>query len=157
MFRNIYEIFGLNPFFSSHMAQFLRGTGEICPEYSGTPLYDLFGFAMLGLSIFIYALLYHIIDKPQISGPKWCWIFAGSTFALNFVIAFIVLWTHLRDGVLRFECDEEFINVIFNFPSVAMFAFVNAVLGFIVFAVLSSSPYPRRFSKNLFNTTFWSH
>jgi hypothetical protein len=116
-----------------------------------------FGLVMLFSTGFIYALQYHIIDKAKFSGPKWWWIFAGFTFSFNFGFASIRMWNLLGGGLEKFGCDEEFVNVIFNIPEVAMFAFVNGLLSFIIFTLLSWPPFLRRFSKSCRNTTPFSH
>jgi hypothetical protein len=158
MFRNIYELFGLNPFFSDYMTAFLAGNEELCSEpYSGMPLYAVFGLVMLVSSAFIYVLQYHIIDRVNFNGCKWWWIFASSAFIFNFAFAFIKLWGLLSGGIEAFGCDEEFVSVIFNFSDIGMFALVNGILGFIVFTLLSWPPLFRRLSKNCYNTTPMPH
>jgi hypothetical protein len=154
MFRNLYEIFGLNPFFSQNMAVFLGGTDIECYEpYSSVSLYMFFGIVMLVSTVFIYALQYHIIDKVGISNHKAWWAFAGTAFSVNFGFASIRMWALLSSAPLKFGCDEEFIKVIFNIPDIAMFAFVNGIFSFIVFTLLSWPPFFRRLSKNCYNTT----
>jgi len=160
LFRNIYEIFGLgvNKIYSSNMSSFLAGMEDLCSEpYSGTPLYMFFGIVMIVSSIFIYALQYHIIDKPSVSSWKAWWAFAGCAFVFNFGFAFIKMWTLLSNIPLKFGCDEEFIKVIFNIPDVAMFALVNGILSFIVFILISCPPLFRRLSKNCYKTTLIPH
>jgi len=154
MFRNIYEIFGLNPFFSSNMASFLGGMEDLCSEpYSGVPLYMFFGLVMIISTAFIYAMHYHIIDRVGYSGFKSWWSSAGIAFVFNFGFASIRMWNLLNNGPLKFDCDEEFFQTIFNIPEIAMFAFVNGALSFIVFTLLSWPPLFRRASKNCYNTT----
>jgi len=154
MFGKLYEIFGLNPFFSQNMASFLGGIEDLCNEpYSSIPLYTLFGMVMIFSTIFIYALQYHIIDKVSVSSHKAWWLFAGIAFLFNFGFAVIDLWTILSGAPLKFGCDEEFIKVIFKIPDIAMFAFVNGIFSFILFTVLSWPPLLRRISKNCYNTT----
>ena len=133
MFRNIYEIFGLNPFFSSNMAAFLAGMEDLCSEpYSGVPLYTFFGLVMLISSAVVYVLHYHIIDSVKYSGFKSWWLSACVAIIFNFGFAFLRIWILLKNGPLKFDCDEEFFQTIFKIPEVAMFAFVNGVLSFIV-------------------------
>ncbi|MCL2218544.1 MAG: hypothetical protein FWC23_01150 [Chitinispirillia bacterium] len=154
MFRDIYELFGLNPFFSDNMAAFLAGIEDLCADpYTSVPLYTSFGLVMLISSAFIYVLQYHIIDRVNFNGCKWWWIFASSAFVFNFAFAFIRLWGLLGGGADAYGCDEEFISVIFNYSEVGMFAFVNGIFGFIVFTILSWPPLLRRLSKNCYNTT----
>jgi hypothetical protein len=139
------------------MAAFLGGIEDLCGEpYSGVPLYTFFGLVMLISSALIYAAHYHIIDKVNYSSLKSWWISAGITLIFNFGFAFIRLWTLLKNGPLMFDCDEEFFRTIFKIPEVAMFAFVNGVLGFIVFTLLSWPPLFRKASKNCFHTTPFS-
>ena len=156
--NNIYEIFGFNPFFSSHMAQFLRGASEICEDYSGGSLYTFFGIIAIVSAVLIYVLKYHwIFDKARFSYRMHWWISTGSVFVLNFAIAFIYLWNFLSSGVLAIGCDDEFISVIFNLPNIAMFAIVNAVFSVLFFALLScpSWPFLRKLSKQCFDQTPW--
>lgn len=154
MFRSLYEIFGLNPFFSQNMASFLGGIEDLCNEpYSSVSLYAFFGIAMLVSAAFIYALQYHIIDKVGVSSHKAWWAFAGIAFVFNFGCVAIRMWTLLSNAPLKFGCDEEFIKVIFNIQDIAVLAFVNGLFGFIVFALLSWPPLFRRLSKNCYNTT----
>jgi hypothetical protein len=154
MFRSIYEIFGLNPFFSQNMASFLGGIEDLCNEpYSGVSLYMFFGIVMLASTVFIYALQYHIIDKVGVSSHKAWWAFAGTAFSVNFGFVSIRMWTLLSNAPLKFGCDEEYIKVILNIPDIAMFAFVNGIFSFIVFTLLSWPPFFRRVSKNCYNTT----
>jgi hypothetical protein len=126
---------------------------DTCPEYSGVPLYMFFGLVMLISTAVIYALQYHIIDRPKFSGAKAWWSFAGMAFSFNFGFASIRMWNFLSNGVLKFDCDQEFINTIFSIPELGMFAFVNGALSFIFFTLLSWPPLLRRLSKNCYNTT----
>jgi len=157
MFQAIYEVFGLNPFFSSNMAQFLAGVEDLCSEpygpFGGMKLYEFFGCIMLGSSIIIYIMQYHIIDKPAVSSWKAWWAFAGGAFVFNVGFSFIRLWTLLSNIPLKFDCEEEFVKVIFNIQDVAMFALVNGILSFIVFTLVSWPKLSRRWSKNCFVTT----
>jgi len=152
MFRAIYEVFGLNPFFSSNMAQFLAGLEDLCGErYSGVPLYTFYGIIMVASTAFFYAMKYHLLfDRAKYSGTGWWWIFAGITFAFNFLFVIIALWTKLSTAVLKFDCDEEFINIISNMQEVGMVAIVHAVISFLFFTLLSWPPLLRRLSKNCF-------
>jgi len=153
MFRAIYEVFGLNPFFSANMAQFLAGMEDLCGEkYSGVPLYTFYGIVTTAVTALVYALKYHLLfDKNKYGSSGWWWIFAGFTFVFNFVFVAIALWTKLSTAVLKFECDEEFINLISNMQEVGMVAIVIAGASFLLFTLLSWPPLLRRLSKNCFN------
>jgi len=153
MFRAIYEVFGLNPFFSSNMAQFLAGAEDLCGErYSGVPLYTFYGIIMVLSTAFFYAMKYHLLfDKSKYSSRGWWWIFAGLTTVFNFIFVAIALWKKLSTAVVSFECDEEFINIISNMQEIGMVAIVIAVSSFLLFTLLSWPPVLRLFSKNCRN------
>jgi len=151
----LYELFILNP----NMASFLAGIEDLCDvPYSSISLYSLFGITMLASTIFIYLLKYHIIfDLARFSYIRHWWIFAITAFCFNFGFAFLYLWNLLENAGLKFECDEEFINIIFKTPDVAEFAFVNGMLSFIVFILLSCPPLFRKLSRNCFALTPFSN
>jgi len=150
MFRAIYEVFGLNPFFSSNMAQFLAGVEDLCGEkYSGVPLYTFYGIIMVVSTAFFYAMKYHLLfDRAKYCGRGWWWIFAGITVAFNFIFVAIALWVKLGTAVLKFDCDEEFINLLSNIQEVGMVAFVQAMISFLFFTFLSWPPLLRLLSRN---------
>jgi hypothetical protein len=155
MFRAIYEVFGLNPFFSANMAQFLAGMEDLCGEKynGGVSLYWFYGMVMVGSTVIVYFMKYWVplFDRPKYCGRGWCWLFAGVAFLFNFLFVGIDLWKLLSEAVLKFECDEEFIHVISNISEIGTVAIVNAFISFLLFVLLSQPPYLRRWcSKNCF-------
>jgi len=156
--RAIYELFGLNPFFSANMAQFLAGIEDLCGEpYGGwwviKSLYNFYGlFSVVIAGVFFY-LKYNfpLFDRAKYSGKGWCWVFAVIMCVFNFAFVAVTLWKTLSTAVLKFECDADFIKLISNVQDVGMVAFVSAVISFLVFVLLSQPRFFRkRLSKNCF-------
>lgn len=156
MFQAIYEVFGINPFFSENMAQFLAGVEDLCGEpYSGMPLYTFYGLVALGSAVIIYIMKYHWpFDRANMSSTRWWWISAVIVFVFNFLFAIIHLWTLLSTAVLKFECEEDFIKVISKIQDIGMVAIVHAVVSVLLFTLISWLPLWRRWwSRNCFNLT----
>jgi hypothetical protein len=150
MFKNMYEIFGLNPFYSTTLAELLRGS-ESSGCVSG-PKYVFFGCIMLLSVGLIYSLMYHIIDSPKFSGIKWWWIFGGLVFTFNLIFPSAYLLKFVGGRWELFECAEEFISIIVS-ADIWMFGVDNAIWGFALFMLLSFLPLPRKWSKNCYTTT----
>ncbi len=157
MFQAMYEIFGLNPFYSANMAQLLSGWADICnEEFRSMQLYTFFGIIMLASTAFVYVLQYHIIDRARFSGPAWWWLFGGLAFVFNYVFALLYMLNLFKYGELRFDCDVEFFKVIYTTDFI-LFPLDNALWSLIFFALISCPPLFRKLSRNCFNTTAFTH
>jgi len=145
LFRNIFGL-GANKIFSSNMASFLAGMEDLCNEsyYDGMPLYTYFGLCMLGSTV-VFLIMKYIFpfDRVMFSSRGCWWIFAGVAFVINFIFVAYVLWQELSTAVLKFNCDEEFVNIISNMREIGMFAGANAFISFVLFGFLSWIPYLR--------------
>jgi hypothetical protein len=154
MFKNMYEFFGLNPFYSSTLAELLRGS-ESSGCVSG-PSYVFFGFIMLLSVGLVYSLMYHIIDSPKFSGIKWWWVFGGLTVVFNLIFPSAYLLKFVGGRWEVFECAEEFISIIAS-ADVWMFGVDNAIWSLVLFALLSCPPLLRKLSKNCYTTTAFTN
>jgi hypothetical protein len=151
----IYEWFGLNPFCRPEMVEFLSGFEDCGEEYEAKKWYLIFGIVMLFSTVFIYFLQYHIIDKSRFSGFKWWWFFAVSAFIFNFIFSFLYLYNFsINAEDSEFNCLSEGVMILSN-ADYLLFALNNAIWSFFVFVIISSSPIPRRFSRNCYNTKFY--
>jgi hypothetical protein len=147
-FANIYEWFGLLPLFSRDLGDHLRGWDITCSEYIGTPWYNYIGSIMIIVTLFFYALQYHIIDSSRFKAKHHWWIIAFIIVILNFLIAFAIPFNSLQAGDY---CNQLY----FTASDCVGFGFSNAFWSFVLFLLLTSFKYPRHLSNNCRYTTFW--
>ncbi len=148
-FANLYEWFGLIPFYSKDMGDKLRGWDITCTAYSETNWYVMIGTFMIILTVFFYALQYHIIDKSRWNKKQHWWLFALVIVVLNFLIAFTIPFNAIQ--------AEDFCNtLILSVSDCIGFGISNAIWSFILFILITTIPvFRRRFSTNCRETTFW--
>ncbi len=147
-FASLYEWFGLMPLYSRDLGDHLRGYDITCSGYIGTPWYAYIGSVMFLLTIFLYALLYHIIDSPRFMRKYHWWIFALIIVSLNFLIAFLIPFNSLQAGDY---CNQLNLSV----SDCIGFGLSNAIWSLLLYGFVSSIPLVRRFSTNCSHTTFW--
>ena len=138
----IYEWFG----YSTPLGQHLRGWDITCSGYLGPDLYFQTFITMLGINIFLFILMYLVVDRitAKYSSKSSWWITALIGAAANFGIAYSL------PGTIP-NCVE----LVFGGSDLLMFGIANAVWSLIVFALFTSFSFPRNFSTNCRLTTFW--
>lgn len=148
-FAALYEWFGLISFYSTDLGEHLRGYDITCSDYTGTPIYVIVGFMMLGLTIFVYLLQYRVINSPRWNKRIHWWFFAFLLILLNFIIAFGFPFKDLQAGN---HCTQLRISTL----DCVFFGVSNAIWSFILFLLLTSFPVPRKWlGHNMTDTTFW--
>ena len=139
----IYEWFG----YSTDLGDHLRGLDPVtCRDYTGTNLYfDVFIW-MIIINILLFALMYLVIDKltAKYSSKGACWLTAIVGLIINFAIACSLPGTVDACPHLHFD-NADF----------ALFGLANAFWSLVIFALLTSFPFPRNFSANCRLTTLW--
>jgi len=147
-FASLYELFGIAPFYSSDMGDHLRGWDITCSDFIATPWYTYIGLIMIGITLFVYMLQYHIIDRSDWSKRRHWWMFALLAVLLNFSIAFTIPYNAVQAGEY---CNQ----LIIGFSDCMGFAFSNALWSFLLFLIITTIPVFRQFSVNCSHTTFW--
>lgn len=147
-FASLYEWFGLIPLYSRDLGDHLRGFDITCTDYIATPWYVYIGWIMIILTVFLYSLQYHIIDRSRFNKRGHWWILALIIVILNFIIAFTIPFNSLQAGDY---CNQLNLSV----SDCIGFGFSNAIWSFILFIFISTIPLFRRFSTNCRHTTFW--
>ncbi len=149
LFAKLYEWFGLIPFYTKDLGDHLRGFDITCSEYIGTALYLYVGWIMVALTAVFYVLQYHVINSSRFNKRTHWWITTLVISAINFLIAFTLPFNDLQNGDF---CGQ----LRFGVRDCVGFGISNAVWSFIIFALLTSTPYPRLLSgHNTRYTTFW--
>ncbi|MGK7395280.1 MAG: hypothetical protein ACNS62_11955 [Candidatus Cyclobacteriaceae bacterium M3_2C_046] len=147
-FASLYEWWGINPLYSLDFSEHLRGYDVTCTGYIATPWYANIGLIMVGFTLFLYALLYHIIDSPRFLRVYHWWIMAAVLFGINLFVGYIIPYNSVQAGNV---CSTLDINNTDYFG----FAVSNALWSLIFFMIISSIPWPRHLSTNCRHTTFW--
>lgn len=151
-FASLYEWFGFNKLYKTDMGDYLRGWDITCSCYCDTNWYNIIGWTMIIITALIYALQYHIIDNSRWNKKQHWWIFALLIVALNFLIAFTIPFNTVKAGDY---CNQLNLSVADSIG----FGLSNAIWSFILFALLTSFPFPRKVipsrNGNCINTTFW--
>lgn len=148
VFASLYEWFGLMPLYKTDMGDHLRGFDISCSNFDGTPWYVYIGWIMAASSLVTYAVQYHLIDSSGWNKKHHWWLFALILVALNFLIAFSITFNTVEAGDF---CKELNLSV----SDCIGFGFSNAIWSLLLFMLISTLPFPRRFSSNCRNTTFW--
>jgi len=149
LFAALYEWFGLFSFYSRDLGDHLRGWDILCEAYSGTPLYVIVGWLMIGVTLAVYALKYHgPFDRAGFSRKHHVWLMALIAAGVNFLIAFLLPYNAILAGD---HCPDLLLSV---FDCIG-FGLSNALWSIILFAIATSLPFPRRLSTNSSHSTFW--
>ncbi|WP_316753220.1 hypothetical protein [Pedobacter gandavensis] len=138
----IYEWFG----YHSNLGTHLKGWDELCTGFIGTDLYLQVFLIMVFVNLGLFILMYLIIDKftSKFSSKASWWMTAAIAAALNFGIAYTIPGTVPACEDLHFGAGD-----------LMLFGIANACWSLVVFALLTSFPFPRNFSTNARLTTFW--
>ena len=151
-FSLLYRFFGLIPWYSEDMDDHLRGLDITCTDYIGKPWYIYIGSSMLLITVFSYALQYHIIDSTRYNKRGHWWISALIIVLLNFFVAFIIPFNTLQSGN---HCPQLSLAIM---DCIGLGA-SNAIWSFLFFILITSFKYPRslpgRRGGNCRQTTFW--
>lgn len=147
-FASLYEWFGLNPFFSRDMGDWLRGWDSTCTDYLDTSNYVVVGCIMLLLTGLFYALQYHILDSSRWNKKRHWWFFAMLLSIFNFISAFIPPFNAIQGGNF---CNQLNLSI----SDCIGFGFSNAIWSFLLFLFITTIPLVRKFSVNCRHTTFW--
>lgn len=147
-FAALYEWFGVLPFYSKDMGDELRGWDSTCTDFIATPWYVYIGWVMILITVFVYALQYHIIDSSRYNKKRHWWLFALIIVVINFLFAFIIPYNTVQAGDY---CNQLKLGV----SDCIGFGFSNAIWSLLLFLLISSIPLFRRFSRNCRHTTFW--
>jgi len=148
-FASIYEWFGLFPLYSRDLGDHLRGWDITCSDYIGTPWYSYIGWLMFIITLFIYALQYHMIDHPRYNKKIHWWLSALTIVLLNFFTAVLIPYNSIQSG-------EYCSQLNFSVSDCIGFGFSNSLVSFIFFIFLTSFKYPKYFAINCSRTTFWN-
>ena len=148
-FASLYEWFGLISLYSKDLGDHLRGFDITCSEYIGKQLYVYVGWIMIIITIAFYILQYYIVNSTRFNKKWHWWIMALSIAGLNFLIAFGMPFADLQAG--------DYCNQLRIATSDCIgFGISNALWSFILFLLITSFPYPRKWAgHNVTNTTFW--
>ena len=147
-FASLYELWGLNPLLVEDLGDHLRGLDIICEGYGATSWYTYIGSAMVTLTLLSYATQYHFIDSNRYSGRLHLFITSIILMVINFLIAFSIPFNALQTSNY---CSE----LNFNSANCIGFGISNALWSFILFAIITSLPWPRSKSINCSHTVFW--
>lgn len=138
----IYEWFGYKTDLGTH----LRGWDITCSGFIGQDLYLQIFITMVAINVGLFIVMYLIIDKftPRFGTKLSWWIMALIGLVINFGIAYSLPATIQ-------PCE----TLIFGSFDLVLYGFANAFWSLIVFALLTSFPFPRNLSTNCRLTTFW--
>ena len=147
LFSGMYDWFGTYLFYSKDMGDHLNGMDITCSDFIGTPWYMIVGFIMLIVTLFIYAIQYHIYDNSRFNKKHHLWIMMFVNLFLNFLVATILASNSVKEGY----CSELTLTTM----DCIGFGISNAIWSFIFHFIITSITVFRRLSNNCRNTTFW--
>ena len=148
LFASLYEWFGLIPLYSTDMGDMLRGFDVTCTDYINTPWYLYIGWIMVGVTAFVYALQYHIIDSARWNKKQHWWLFALVIVLINFIAAFSISFNEMRAGDYCKDLHPTTADCL-------GFGLSNAIWSLFLFVLITSIPFIRKASTNCRHTTFW--
>jgi hypothetical protein len=141
----VYELFG----YSKEMSNMLMRWDSACEDY-GTSLYPVMFYVLLGTVAVFYVFHYHVLNSASFNKKSSCWVMGLFLALTNFVIS--LLWTKNIAATGDF-CGADKISGQQDF---VLFGLASATISFIIWAILTSSPIPRRFAGvNMNQTTLW--
>ena len=141
----LYELFG----YSKGMSNMLMRIGSDCVP-SGASQYPVMFYGILISVVIFYLFHYHFLNSASFNKKSSCWVMGLFLALANFVIGFV--WT--RDLAATADyCRDEGVAGQQDF---ILFGLASATISFIIWAILTSSPVPRRFAGvNMNQTTLW--
>lgn len=145
---SFYEFGGLLPFYATDLGNHLRGWDVTCSNYSGTPWYNYIALITVGMTLIAFSLQYYVIDSARFVERKYTWIFAGVLAILSFGVAFVIPYNDLSSNNI---CKQLHVGI----GDCVGFGFSNAIWSFLLFAIITSIPWTRKFSTNSSLTTLW--
>ena len=147
-FQKLYEWGGLNQLYNKDLADHLFGLDITGEGFFGTPWYSYIGLSMFAITIFFYALQYHIIDSTRFNKKYHWWLIALIIVVLNFVIAFSIPFNSLQTGNY---CSDLYFNIL----DCIGFGITNAIWSLVLFIIITTIPWIRSRSVNCRHTTLW--
>lgn len=146
---HLFEWFGLIPFYSKDLSEYLKGRDFTCSDYLGTPWYEYFALIMIGLTGVMYVLQYYIIDSSVYNKREHWWFVAFVNAFVNFLVSATILYYTVDQTIY---CAQLTITT----SDCLGFALSDAIWSVVVYALISSIPVIRRFSRHSKYTTFWT-
>lgn len=141
----LYELFG----YSRDFGKFLRGWQSDCADYGASQYPGMFVLLLVTVGIF-YVFHYHVLNSTGFNKKSSCWVMGLLLALTNFAISFA--WVSRLVGAGGY-CEELKISETQDF---ILFSLASATYAFIIWAILTSSPIPRRFAGvNMNQTTLW--
>lgn len=148
-FAALYEWLGLVSFYSVDLGDYLRGWDIMCDGETGTHYYILVGWTMVFVTMAVYTIKYHwLLDRSGFSRKHHVWLMAMTVAVLNFLIAFLIPYNAIQVGDYCPDLHMTTLDCI-------GFGLSNALWSIILFALITSLPFPRRLSTNSSHSTFW--
>ena len=151
----LYELFG----YSKSLSYMLMRYDVECGEY-GTSLYPVMFYVMLGTVAVFYVFHYHVLNSASFNKKSSCWVMGVFLALTNFIIS--LAWSRSIAATADFcEADkivfeQGFILRWIGSQDFILFGLASATYSFIIWAILTSSPIPRRFAGvNMNQTTLW--
>lgn len=148
-FASLYEFFGLSQLYSKDLGEHLRGLDITCQGYFGPPLYIYIGISMILLTLLIYYIQYHLIDSNRYNKFYHWWITSAVIIFLHFFIALSIS----NNDIQNQNYCSQLVNI--GLRDCIGFGISNSILGFILFVLITSFNFPRKFSVNCRHTAFW--
>lgn len=146
-FLSLYEWFGLIFFYSQDMSNLIAGYGCNSLSDEGLPTINIVGIILLFSVLLTYLFMYHLLNSAKYNKVTHWWIVAFILFLFNFLVAFVMSW-NIVNAMTDMACELSMGDCI-------GFALSNSIWSLVLFGVISSLPWPRKFSSNLCETTFW--
>lgn len=119
------DLFGLD------LANYLWG--QTSPTMTSNMFIPI-GLSMFGISLLVMVLYYYVINHPRLCS-LWGWlIFLGVNFALNFLVGWQWVLSHLYEGKMVYEnVEHQMVPLPIDETNCLWFGLANSLLSIIVF------------------------
>jgi hypothetical protein len=129
-FAHMYEWFGLIPFYSRDLSDFLKGWDYACTGYFALPWYTFIGLLMFVATILVFALQYDLVSGERFKRQEHWWLAALIVALVNFAIAFTIPAV----AILRhMHCPA----LVISFTDCILFGVSVSIWSLILFSILS--------------------
>ncbi|MGL5890372.1 MAG: hypothetical protein ACRC3B_10830 [Bacteroidia bacterium] len=140
-FSNLFSWWGTLSFYSNDMREFMNGYDRIAGDYTGSARFAFAGLSLLVLTAATFSFYYFVLDSSRYSGRKHWAMFLLAAVLLSGIVSWFIGYPALNAAGSDPDLYIGSVDCL-GFAASAM------IWSFILFVLLSLSPFPRKMSTN---------
>ena len=121
LFAMLFELLGM---YSSDLGQHLRGYNPECSGFDATPTYNIAGFSMVFIPLFIGLIYYKILDRVALNSSLHWFLFSVLSVVICFLISIGITLNDLGTDNFCRELQIQSIDCIMFGVTVSFYTFV---------------------------------